>query len=303
MARRRCEWCKRHLRASVHPLAKYCDDDCRKYAKKARNPRPPKPRNARPCDVDGCERKHYARGYCQAHYRNTLKYGAPDVGYPAALAAVTNSRGEPTSHRCACGEPATVWALAGSAVELVTDRGTPFSMDPADWVPVCVDCVPAPDEPRPGVDGLPIPTAWRCPSFRRWVAADGKRPIRVDGRPASSTDPTTWANWNSVIRSRAGDGLGIMLGDGLGCYDLDDVTDEQAAAFVATIPERILYVERSMSGRGVHVFVEAPEAKGWRRVIDGLHVERYTRQRFIRVTGTHLELPGPRADRAVVATA
>jgi primase-polymerase (primpol)-like protein len=72
-----------------------------------------------------------------------------------------------------------------------------------------------------------------------------------------------------------------MLGSGLGCYDFDHVTDEQAREMVAEIPERIVFAERSMSGAGVHVFVEAPEGPGRRR--DG--IERYTRARFIRMTG------------------
>lgn len=76
-----------------------------------------------------------------------------------------------------------------------------------------------------------------------------------------------------------------MLGAGLGCYDLDHVSDVQARAFTATVPERVVYAERSMSGAGVHVFVEAAEGRGSRRVVDGLSVERYSRARFIRVTG------------------
>lgn len=77
-----------------------------------------------------------------------------------------------------------------------------------------------------------------------------------------------------------------MLGDGLGCYDLDHVSDDEVRTFAATVPERIIFAERSMSGDGVHLFVEAPEARGWRR--DG--VERYTRQRFIRMTGERITL-------------
>jgi len=72
-----------------------------------------------------------------------------------------------------------------------------------------------------------------------------------------------------------------MLGGGLGCYDLDHVTDAEVNAFLATVTEPILFVERSVSGNGAHVFIEAAEGPGWRR--DG--VERYTRARFIRVTG------------------
>src|SRR5690625_1093392 len=123
---------------------------------------------------------------------------------------------------------------------------------------------------------------------RRWVRAAGKRPVTVDGHAASVTDPGTWSTYRQVVMSRAGDGYGVMLGGGLGCYDLDGVTDDEARRFVATVSEPVVMVERSLSGRGVHVFVEAPEAPGWRRMVDGLSVERYARDRFIRVTGDRL---------------
>jgi primase-polymerase (primpol)-like protein len=123
------------------------------------------------------------------------------------------------------------------------------------------------------------------------VRAAGKRPITPAGKAASSTDPRTWSTYREAASSTAGNGLGIMLGGGLGCYDLDHVDDAQARAFAATIAEPVLYAERSMSGTGVHVFVEAAEAPGWRRVVDGLSVERYTRERFIRTTGRVFALP------------
>ena len=125
---------------------------------------------------------------------------------------------------------------------------------------------------------------------RRWVRADGKRPVTVAGRPASTTDPGTWATLPEVRASDAGDGMGVMLGHGLGCYDLDDVSDAQAREFAASIPERVVFAERSMSGAGVHLFIEAPEAPGSRRLIEGISVERYTRARFIRTTGRRLTL-------------
>lgn len=125
---------------------------------------------------------------------------------------------------------------------------------------------------------------------RQWVRASGKVPVTVAGFMASSTRPDTWSTYAEAMRSTAGDGLGIMLGDGLGCYDLDHVTDDEARIFLAEIPERAIFVERSMSGRGVHVFIEAPESPGWKRTIGGLSVERYTRWRFIRMTGVRLSL-------------
>lgn len=118
----------------------------------------------------------------------------------------------------------------------------------------------------------------------RWVRAAGKRPIKTDGSPASTTDPATWSSLWQVQDSTAGDGMGVMLGGGLGCYDLDDCftpggLSENARQALTAIPEPVVRVERSVSGRGLHVFVEAPEGRGSRR--EG--VERYTAARFIRV--------------------
>lgn len=119
---------------------------------------------------------------------------------------------------------------------------------------------------------------------RRWVRADGKRPIRCDGTPASSVNPATWSTLAAVRESTAGDGFGVMLGGGLGCYDLDHVTDGQVRAFLASVGEPVVMIERSMSGEGAHVFIRADESPGWKRTVDGVSVERYTRARFIRTT-------------------
>lgn len=131
---------------------------------------------------------------------------------------------------------------------------------------------------------------------KRWARADGKRPIMVDGSPASSTNPATWAGFTDVQRG-AGNGYGIMLGDGLGCYDLDNVVDadgslsDLAVEVIAGIVEPVIFAERSVSGRGVHVFVRAAEAPGCRRpLVGGAAVERYSRARFIRVTGERVEV-------------
>lgn len=121
-----------------------------------------------------------------------------------------------------------------------------------------------------------------------WVRADRKRPLTITGNPASSTDASTWATWAQVKASKEGDGFGIMLGNGIGCYDLDHVSDAEARDLATEIPERIIYTERSMSGHGVHIFVEAPESAGSKKW-QGRH-ERYTRERFIRMTGNTIHL-------------
>ena len=115
---------------------------------------------------------------------------------------------------------------------------------------------------------------------RRWVRADGKRPVQTDGRPASSTDPSTWSSF-AEVQSGAGDGFGVMLGGGLGCWDLDDCFESgELAPWAQQILDDAepLFVERSVSGRGLHIFVKAAEGPGIRRG----NVEFYSRGRFIR---------------------
>src|SRR5699024_8036023 len=121
---------------------------------------------------------------------------------------------------------------------------------------------------------------------RVWVRADGKRPVMVDGSAASSTNPATWASFAEVEKSDAGVGFGVVLdGSGLGCFDFDncfdgDVLKPAVRDFIAGIDYPIVYVERSVSGNGLHVFVEAEKQRGFRR--DG--VEFYSWGRFIKTT-------------------
>lgn len=118
---------------------------------------------------------------------------------------------------------------------------------------------------------------------RAWTRAAGKRPIQVNGRAASSTDPRTWSSF-AEVQTGAGDGFGVMLGDGLGCIDLDNCfTGDKLEPWAAQIlkKETPAYIERSISGNGLHVFIRTPEGPG--RKIG--NIERYSRARFIRMTG------------------
>lgn len=131
-----------------------------------------------------------------------------------------------------------------------------------------------------------------------WTRRVGKRPITVTGAPASSTNSATWATFAAVQRG-AGDGFGVMLGDGLACYDLDHCltnghltsSPQQAEVLSRVTP---IYVEVSMSGDGLHLFVSAPEGPGTKR--DG--VEFYSRARFIAVTGHRWNKEGRHATQA-----
>jgi primase-polymerase (primpol)-like protein len=81
-----------------------------------------------------------------------------------------------------------------------------------------------------------------------------------------------------------------MLGGGLGCWDLDHcLVDGRLAPWAAEVLAGIddpIWVERSMGGDGLHVFVRAAEAPGFRRG----RVEFYSRARFIAVTGDRFRL-------------
>ncbi|RYZ32039.1 MAG: DNA primase [Propionibacteriaceae bacterium] len=145
--------------------------------------------------------------------------------------------------------------------------------------------------------------------MRRWTrwsrirrgTAVTKLPLTVDGRAASSTDPSTWATWDRAQRSRFGTGLGFVLaGDGVLAFDLDECVDEHGAVsapaqdLLRTLPRT--WVELSPSGRGLHVWGYGTVGKGRRFVTaGGLRVELYDRGRFVTVSGRPVVL-APLAD-------
>ena len=138
-------------------------------------------------------------------------------------------------------------------------------------------------------------------SRARWVRwesrARGARvtkvPLTVDGCLASVSDPGSWSSYADVKASSVGDGVGIVLGDGLGCIDLDDaivdgVLAPWAAGIVAQHRDEAVLVEVSPSGRGVHIFLPLPEGPG-RRIREGdVKIEIYSRARYVTVTGRHI---------------
>lgn len=122
----------------------------------------------------------------------------------------------------------------------------------------------------------------------RWVRADGRRPLQVSGRLASSTDPSTWSLFADVQRG-PGDGFGVMMGGGLACLDLDNALQDGvlkgwARKAVDELRYPAIFSEVSMSGGGVHVFVRAPEGPGSSNVVGDGRVEWFPAKRFIRCT-------------------
>ena len=123
----------------------------------------------------------------------------------------------------------------------------------------------------------------------RWIRyAPDKTPLRINGRNASSTNPDTWSTYTDAVNSRAGVGLGFVLGDSIGCIDLDHcLTGNQltagAAEFISHYPGH--YIEVSPSGEGLHIWGHLDEQPGTRRAENGLSVERYSTGRYITITG------------------
>lgn len=113
----------------------------------------------------------------------------------------------------------------------------------------------------------------------RWAAADGKRPMQANGKPASSTKPETWAQFRDVKKKPHG----FMLGGGFACIDLDDCfingqLQKWARRIVDAAPGA--FIERSVSGKGLHIFGFLPEDRGRNYG----RVEVYSNARFIRTT-------------------
>ncbi|MES4787280.1 MAG: hypothetical protein C4294_17355, partial [Nitrospiraceae bacterium] len=112
--------------------------------------------------------------------------------------------------------------------------------------------------------------AWVLWRYERRNGRLTKVPYRPDGEKASVSDPTTWADWDSVCEAyKSGDfdGIGFVLGDGLCGIDVDwknlDTADVPPEA--RAILERFKsYAEWSPSGKGFHVllFGKLPEAVG-----------------------------------------
>ena len=125
----------------------------------------------------------------------------------------------------------------------------------------------------------------------RWVRHDAaKMPMTLFGGPASVVDSRTWTTYEKAAASSVGTGLGIVLGDGLGCLDLDHcIEGGRLAPWAAEVldewRDRAVFIEVSMSGTGLHLFVPMAEGPG-RRIRDGeRNIEIYSRARYIAVTG------------------
>lgn len=130
---------------------------------------------------------------------------------------------------------------------------------------------------------------------RQWVAwtyksDGGKLPLDPKtGEPASSTDPSTWADFETAYRyartRRLGVGYVFTSDDPYCGIDFDDCRSKSTGAIRAETWQMLealnSYAEVSPSGEGIKVFVKARLAKSHK----GAHVEIYNCARVFAVTG------------------
>lgn len=120
-----------------------------------------------------------------------------------------------------------------------------------------------------------------------------KVPYMRGGAHASSTDPRTWCTYEEAQAAVGGySGVGVMMGEGLGCTDLDHcVVDGKIMPWAREIIIGLdSYSEFSPSGTGVHILgidIELP-GKGRKRPYETGAVEVYDTARFLTFTGRWL---------------
>ena len=132
----------------------------------------------------------------------------------------------------------------------------------------------------------PVPTAMR--RMRRWVRCDAqKRPTGPEGGLLMWSLPDVWMTRRQARVAEYGAGCGFVTGEGIGVIDLDDCISESGE--LSSLAKGILalnpgaYVERSQSGRGLHVFGRIAGSVCVRDA--GLEVYAGDRKRFVWVTG------------------
>lgn len=110
---------------------------------------------------------------------------------------------------------------------------------------------------------------------------------------AKSDDPTTWATFDKAVafaKHYKLDGLAFaMSGSGMTCIDLDHHLDENGKP--SALAQQFIdaaqgtYIEKSVSGRGLHIFYAGNRPDGYQNRNIGLDLETYDSARFMSMTG------------------
>lgn len=163
----------------------------------------------------------------------------------------------------------------------------------------------------PDTDAVPQALQWR----RQWVLwrldAVGedrftKVPYQPSGEKASHDDPSTWSSFEDVTAAlRDYDGIGFVFSesDPYGGADLDRCFNDSGTLLSWAVPivqlaqDMGVYIERTPSGRGLHLIGRCRLTRGRsRRNVSGHDprsgVEMYSRLRYFTVTGEQIGADG-----------
>ncbi len=107
----------------------------------------------RRCDVAGCGRRHFGRGYCRTHHERWRQHGDPQSDVPitprhrdsywSVGQRLRAERGPASGRRCAgCAAPATCWSYDGTDPDEQSDpaKGYRYSLDLDRYQPRCRSC-------------------------------------------------------------------------------------------------------------------------------------------------------------------
>ena len=146
-------------------------------------------------------------------------------------------------------------------------------------------------------DSLASVPRWVCWAWQKIGGSWSKIPkqARFPGQNASSTDESTWADFQTATQAASQNGLGIGFvfnGDGLVGVDLDDCREPETGKLSGWAHDVVshlkTYTEVSPSGTGLKLFIrgELPESFGKKfKRPEGGGAEVFKTGRFFTVTG------------------
>ncbi len=132
---------------------------------------------------------------------------------------------------------------------------------------------------------------------RKKFILDCHKPAKVDGKLnwAKCNDPTTWSDYTTALKFAKENGcvgLSLALTPELGysCIDLDHVIADDGkmsdVAWAITEKTKDTYVEKSTSGKGLHVFIKGSHLlDGYSNRNEETGIEFYDKSKFISMTG------------------
>lgn len=138
---------------------------------------------------------------------------------------------------------------------------------------------------------------WVCYRTKKTEEKTAKYMISpVTGGFAKSNDESTWTDYDSAFRymvAKRMEGLAFVLTKGLVFVDIDHITDENGiiGEFGLKLLEELpdTYAERSVSGKGIHIFCYGDLPKDALKRNDELGLEMYDTKRFICITGDTID--------------